>query len=364
MNERERSLLVFNAKFVSRTHEEEIGAKRLRRFYLQAIARELLPKNRVIKCLRSMVPGNKFVEVRYSEKHKRAHYGNLVQCANVWVCPVCASKITERRRVELEDAIGRAPWPAVMITLTLQHTRKDRLEDLRRDFCEGRRVLRMGHWWLGFKERWGILGTITATETTYSLQNGWHLHTHELYFVKAVPDTDELRRELSIRFEAVMRGLGRYVSPLIGVHVRTTTHAAGDYISKWGAAFEMAKPGAKTGKENGHYNPFDLLYLYAGEGKNWAGEAFKEYAAAMKGVNQIRWSPKLRERLGIGKAVTDKELVEAPGEADRLLALIHFRQWQMILNHEKVGQLLEVASTGDAELLRAWLLAIGVTLES
>ena len=135
----DRSLLVFNAKFASRTGNdpETLAAKRLRRFYLQAVARELLPSARINQCLRSVIPGKGCVNINYSKKFTRAHYGNLVQCASVWVDPVCSSKITERRRVELEEALGRSPWPGVMITLTLQHSRKDTLAALRQDLNEG-----------------------------------------------------------------------------------------------------------------------------------------------------------------------------------------------------------------------------------
>ena len=356
--------LVFNAKFasVSGNDPETLAAKRLRRFYLQAIARELLPDARVNQCLRSVVPGSGCVNIHYSKKFERAHYGNLVQCASVWVDPVCSSKITERRRVELEDGLNRSPWPGVMITLTLQHSRDDKLAALRRDLMAGKRELKNGGWWTRFSKRIGIVGSITSTETTYGLENGHHPHSHILELVDGHPDTEQIQAEVSKRFREIMTSRGRYVSPEIGVHVRATDHGAADYISKWGAAFEISKAGAKRGKD-GHYNPFELLQLYA-EGETWAGEVFREYAAAMKGVNQIRWSKGLRELLGLGAEVSDRELVEAPLEDDILLASLTVKQWGVILKREKRGELLEVASTGDAKLLRSYLMVLGVFLDS
>jgi hypothetical protein len=160
-----------------------------------------------------------------------------------------------------------------------------------------------------------------------------------------------------------MDGLGRYVHPEIGVNVRATTHAAADYISKWGAASELTKSSLKIGQEVAHYTPFDLLYLYGGEGKKWAGDAFKEYAGAMRGVNQIRWSKGLRKLLGLGLDVTDSELVESPEEDDSILAQLTIDQWKIILKHDKRGELLAVADTGDKNKLRVWLMAMGVFLE-
>jgi hypothetical protein len=230
------------------------------------------------------------------------------------------------------------------------------------DLAEGQRRLKAGRWWQGFAGRMGITGSITSTEVTYGLEAGFHPHKHTLYLVESVPDTEQLRVELSDKFCEIMDGLGRYVSPEIGVHVRATDRAAADYISKWGAAFEITKAGAKRGRGE-HYNPFELLQLYA-EGKTWAGGVYQEYAKAMKGVNQIRWSRGLRDLLSMGQEVTDLELVEAPMEDDRVLASLSFKQWGIILKHDKRGVLLEVASTGDAGLLRSYLMTLGIHLES
>jgi hypothetical protein len=248
-----------------------------------------------------------------------------------------------------------------MITLTLQHSREDKLAALRKDLNQGTRSLKTGKWWTDFSKRIGIVGSVTSTETTYGLDAGYHPHKHILELVDGHPDTEQIQAEVSKRFREIMTSLGRYVSPEIGVHVRATDRGAADYISKWGAAFEITKAGAKRGRGD-HYNPFELLQLYA-EGKTWAGEVFREYAAAMKGVNQIRWSPGLRELLGLGEQVSDHELVEAPMEDDILLASLTVKQWGVILKREKRGELLEVASTGDVKLLRSYLFAFGVFLE-
>ena len=356
-------LSVLNAKFasVSGSDPETIAAKRLRRFYLQAIARELLPESEINQCLRSVVPGKGCVNIHYSPKFKRAHYGNLVQCASVWIDPVCSSKITERRRVQLEEGLGRSPWPGVMITLTLQHSLEDNPLNLIHDLNKGIRILRSGWWWKDFKRRIGIVGSITSTESTFGLIAGHHPHKHILELVDGQPDTEQIRAEVSKRYIEIMQELGRYVSSDVGVQVRATDRGAADYVAKWGAAFEITKAANKKGRE-GHYSPFELLPLYA-DGKVWAGKAFQEYAAAMKGINQIRWSHGLRKLLGMEEEVTDQELVEAPQEDDILLASLTVKQWWVILKRSKIGELLEVASTGDAKLLRAYLKILGVFLE-
>lgn len=352
--------LVFNAKFASPIGE----SKRLDRFKYQAAARELLPEHRVAECLRSVVPGVGVVNVNYSNQFKRAHYGNLVQCANVWVCPVCAGKITERRRVELADALGRSPWPGLMVTLTFQHNKHDKLVDLKNDLILARRRLKSGKWWKLFSRKYGIVGTITHTEQTWGDKFGWHIHSHDLYLVESVPDVGALQAELEKHFIKIMASLGRYVKPEIGVNVRVTDKGAASYVSKWGAASEMTKSIVKSGMFDGngqHYTPFQLLELYIG-GAKWAGELFQEYAAAMKGVNQVRWSRGLRRLLSLGEPAADAELVDRPEMDDILLASLTLSEWRWVVKLDLRGELLKVASAGDRERLIAWLCERGIII--
>ena len=156
------------------------------------------------------------MNIHYSPKFKRAHYGNLVQCASVYIDPVCSSKITERRRVELEEGLGRSPWPGVMITLTLQHSLEDNPLNLIHDLNKGIRILRSGWWWKDFKRRIGIVGSITSTESTFGLIAGHHPHKHILELVDGQPDTEQIRAEVSKRYIEIMQELGRYVHRMLG----------------------------------------------------------------------------------------------------------------------------------------------------
>ncbi len=80
---------------------------RLKRWELQASARELLPESRLRVCYRHRQKKNDFVRVyRRGEGEKAStYYRGLQVCGSVWSCPVCASKITERKRQELVKVI-------------------------------------------------------------------------------------------------------------------------------------------------------------------------------------------------------------------------------------------------------------------
>src|SRR5256885_17042652 len=49
----------------------------------------------------------------------------IMVCGSVWVCPLCAAKISEHRRVELEQAIARCiatGGAGYLTTYTIAHT--------------------------------------------------------------------------------------------------------------------------------------------------------------------------------------------------------------------------------------------------
>ena len=90
-----------------RLADEEVQEQRLLKLALQAEARYILPDERVAHCLRQVNPMAAGVEVLHSLEHQVAHYKSLIICGSVWMCPLCAAKISERRREELERAISR-----------------------------------------------------------------------------------------------------------------------------------------------------------------------------------------------------------------------------------------------------------------
>lgn len=348
---------------------------RLVRFILQSAARELLPLERVAKCLRVRVPnriipegtswhvtsgGAGRVHVFYSPKRERAFYGNLAQCASVWQDPICASKITERRRVEMAEALGSCKYYQLMVTRTFQHARVDKLKDLRHDFAEAKRRVKSGRAWIALENRFKVVGSIAGTEATYGIDNGFHLHDHSLYLFEERIEPGEFREAMLKRYQAAMATMGRYVSGIYGLDVRATNNSVGDYVSKWGVEAELAKYPVKHAKD-GHYSAFQLLELYA-EGEGWAGGIFQEYAQAMKGSKQLVWSKGLRELLRLGREATDQEIVEAQEDDARILALLTLDQWRRVLALEQRGELLEVASVGREDVLAGYLKTLGVYL--
>ena len=58
---------------------------------------------------RAPLPGQSLGEIQIMKGiHNKAFYQGLMSCGGIWTCPVCAAKISERRRQELKQAIEAA----------------------------------------------------------------------------------------------------------------------------------------------------------------------------------------------------------------------------------------------------------------
>lgn len=352
--------------------KRKIAERRIKRYYLQSLARKLLPGEWVSRCMRVMYQGS--VDCVYYPRIERGGFRGLVACGSVWSCPICAAKITERRRQELAGA-NLTGLSCVMVTLTLQHERGDSLADLLGCLTEGYRLVRSGRGWGEFKQEYLYMGGVTSTEVTFGIESGWHPHKHALWFSR-LPldqiDTESIRGWVSQRFGGILAKMGKYLSPIHGVHVRKGDSLAGEYIAKygkdaggesWGMAHEITKASVKLAAGE-HYTPFGLLEAY-GAGVAWAGRLFQEYAAAMKGKRQLVYTAHTRDRLGLSKVMaTDQEVAEAPeDQVGVILARLTRSQWREVLRQDRRGQLESVIGWGNADYLLIYLQSLGITLE-
>jgi hypothetical protein len=103
--------LGINANLTSATDNlalvDELGKQaRLLRWERLKTARRLLPKERVARCIWSKVAC--YVEMWKSKSGKPAHFRKVFTCGSRAMCPICAAKITERNKQDLQKAINAA----------------------------------------------------------------------------------------------------------------------------------------------------------------------------------------------------------------------------------------------------------------
>ena len=345
------------------------GEARAKRFYRLEIARGLLGRgHRVNVCHRVPAKGADAVEVWRKvpdgDCQCGAHFKGVMVCGAVWLCAVCGSKISERRRAELETAI--ALWKAeggevLLVTYTFSHGRHDVLGETLDKLAKARRRMKQGKVYDSIREDFGMIGTVQAFEITHGPAHGWHPHIHELVFVRSGADRGELRARLYEKWRraCVRSGLGE-PSWEHGLDVRGGEEAA-RYVSKgWGLEQEMTKGHIKDGRGKNR-SPGQLLECSADPLADpghqvEARRLWLDYAAAMKGKQQLRWTPGLKARFAVPD-LTDEELAAQVEEDAVLLARISLADWHLIARHRLQATVLALAEAGGADAIDALLAA-------
>lgn len=351
----------------------------LQKYALQAAARRLLPRERVSKCGRKPIPTVSHVEVLRAEDGSHSTFGGLLTCNSVWHCARCASKISEGRRVELQQAINT--WlvsnQVVMLTYTLQHSHLSPLEKTLEILKDSKRAMKAGKGWKTIQERWGIAGSITATEITLGV-HGWHPHLHELVFVENKRlqghTLVDLSQALKNRWQAIVARLGGTVVRDVGLNFAISDARVADYVAKfghepskphWGEASELTKSNLKKASETST-TPQGLLWAFLA-GERLAGRLWREYALAFKGKRQLVWSAGLAELLDMKKIKSDIELAQEDTDGLQVFALLTFRQWKEILAWDDGGryrlELLQYARQDDVEGFKACLAGRGISMD-
>lgn len=320
------------------------------------------PGNRYRVCAcRHVTHGD--VGVMRSIEHQSCFYKGLVTCGSVWACPVCASVIQERRRAEIAQAIAWAESQClvvVLVTLTFPHYAWHRLTDLISQQREAFKRFRKGKAYDKLKP----VGLIRSLEVTHGDRNGWHPHTHELWFCE--PDNVPCQSSLANLWKSACSRVGLLDTDNLDQLAAFLVHSvdvkrdmtAGDYLAKqddsrsWGFAEEVSKATSKAGRSKG-VHPHHFLV----RGSDGDSERFTEYVQAMKGARQLFWSPGLKSRVGLDD-LDDKTLADESQQAADLLALLSLDDWKLIRGNSAHSELLDAAESGGVSAIRALIASL------
>lgn len=344
--------------------KSDISNPIIQRFFLQSCAKALLPGERVGMCMRMLAPTKAHVEIHKHKETRRAAYKNLAVCGSVWQCPVCASKISEHRRIELDKVVKAWTGGKYLLTYTASHRKGTKLKPFLQSILDSYRLLKSGRWWDEMTDFYGWIGSVRSLEITYG-KHGWHPHIHELVFTTNEMQpvmVGTLETSLKARWKQTVAKNHLYANTENGFKLQDGWNEVSEYVSKfgnepvragWTAAAEIAKQVSKKGRMEGR-TPTQLLADFS-EGDIEAGDLWREYALTVKGKNHIVWSRGFREAVKLKAEVPDEIVAEEIQPGSYLLASLTPGQWKAILSMDLRGEVIVKASRMNDDEFREWL---------
>nr|CRY97649.1 hypothetical protein [uncultured prokaryote] len=295
------------------------------------------------------------------------HYKGLATCGSVWTCPLCASKIQERRRQEVLQAIT---WAAsnrhgvAMLSLTFPHRIEQPLSLLLTLQQAALKSLRGSRAYMDLMREVGAAGRIRALEVTHG-ENGWHPHTHELLFLSPAVDRAWLQSRLASLWLKACRKVGLFQPDRddelnflrYSVDVQKGGEGVGSYLAKlddqrtWGISHELTKSSSKQGRRSGRH-PFKLAAMAS------TSALFVEYVHAMKGGRQLVWSRRLKAAVGVSEKSDEEIAQEEAAQVDDRIAL-SVDAWRFVLGNDARWELTEAAKSGGVVEVEEFLRLLG-----
>jgi len=317
-----------------------------------------MPRERVSGCGQKAMGG----QVTIHHHSGQAHFGGVETCGSVWHCPVCAAKITEGRRADLDALLAAhrdAGGVAFMATLTIPHHRFQTCKELRDGVATAWRKVKSGKAWVRSRERHRWLGDVRALEVTHG-DNGWHPHLHVLILFDPKAKDADFYDFGGWLYDAWARavertGFGVCSKSAFAWDKVDATEGAAEYVSKWGAALELTKAHIKSGRAGGR-TPFQILADYMATRFRKDARLFQEYAVAFKGARQLTWSRGLRDRyLGTDAEASDDDLATEPTMPETHTMTIDRALFREIAKRGLTAELLSAVESGRFNGLIAFL---------
>jgi len=322
---------------------------RAERYALKSVVNRLFPTSKTAKCCRMRIP-HRSVSVCVTPAFNKAHYSGLVRCGYVWIDPVCASKITERRRAELSAAVATAKamgWKVYLMTCTVPHGLGDDIRAMLDQMLKAWRKMTDDRKGKDLRKLFDLRGTIRTLEVTDG-QNGFHPHFHALLFIGSTFSPESVQAGfLPLWQDACVKVGLPCPSDYRGLRVDDGSWAE-RYVTKWGLEDEMVRGHTKTSKGDKGMTPWDLLRDILKNRSQRSEERFRLYAEAFKGRRQLYWSNGLKAKLGV-EEVTDEELVAIEEESAYVLADVTEDQWRAVLATNSEAALLNVAESNPQD---------------
>lgn len=279
------------------------------------------------------------------------HFWSSVHtCKSIHLCPICGPRLRSAKSDQIQKCINcwlKDGGSVSLITLTFSHSRSDCLIDLTDRMKEADNSFSRHRSVKDIKSSLGLFESIKNLEFTWGEANGWHPHTHQLWFTEKPINPVELKKALFPHWKAacIRRGLK---APNFdnGLDIRSGESAA-DYLAKSGI-----KPDKDLAKEitHGHrkiakgdrLTPMGIASLIKTDPLYMS--LWCEYAVATHRKHFISRFPKLQNLYNLTE-LTDSEVLEGLSESV-MKSLIHKYNYRLLESKGLLYEALEIFNLG------------------
>jgi len=322
------------------------------------ISKEKIVSQRTANCGYKTI--GRHAEINFNPLHGSVNVSNIETCASVWQCPVCRSKIMQKRANELqiiEERFKAEGGHTAMITFTVPHYKHQSLKTIQGNHKGKTGIsgamarLRQHRAWRSLKKQIGYISDCRATEITHG-SNGWHQHMHMIIYTHREIDI-ETTEPVLLNLWADCCEAAQLDRP--NNHGVKITRGASQYIAKWGAASELTSTTAKEGK-NGNMSISEMEATMLTDPDS-VKMTLKEYYTTMKGRKLLTWSGHNMRAQFLDTELTDEEIAKDDhGEGERLF-VVDVKTWHQIYNTGLIGTMLSMIEKDPQNGLFAFLRA-------
>jgi hypothetical protein len=341
-----------------------------------------IEQHRTVRCGRDILDGTHGVEVLVRKDGTDARFRGLHTCGSIWACPVCARKISHKRREELRTAhaaYARIKGACYLLTLTFPHEITDKLTTTMELFTKALQRWQNSRAYDSAFQKWGRAGSVKALEVTWGA-HGWHPHVHIVVFAlpgmqadiesighlrdawidallnrykkgprkgqKRGPSLAEPHQLNDLLLHAFDFQAGKFVTEYIakmGKEPAPKTRELDAIKRQWTIASEATSFLEKTAVRHKDYNGITQFGLLADALENpdpaersISRNLYRKFVEVFDGKRQLTWSPGLKKSLNL-KEIHDEEIAAGQHQKpdEEFCARLFADDWRVILQHDK-----------------------------
>jgi len=294
---------------------------------------------------------------------KKHSFKNVTVCGSVWSCPVCAYKIQSVRTNQMISAMKKnreLGGSCIFATLTFPHTRADILEKMLICFTKSLSTMKGKVAFRRACDSLGIHSKVRSLEVTWGRKNGWHPHSHEVYFSDRILTVSEIKNLESKIFEQWViackkSGLGE-PSRRYGIDIRYMKSSdddekIGSYMCKF--SHEVVMSGSKYARQKDRYTPFSMLQALNERYSYELANRFREYSVVFKGRRQLFGLSELLKKFDI----EDCNEIEAAerGIVREVVDVLTLAEYNSISYYKKQSHVIALYDSVGRDTARAYI---------